>query len=133
MRDTKFRAWDEMNKVMHYNFKFINSGDSGNDWVIFISDKFTLENHETNPFKNPSPYFSQQFKKMQYTGLKDKKGVKIYEGDIVKLKYVSHPQQISYSTVLASFIIGNEYMFTVVQDIEVIGNIYENPELLKKV
>ena len=53
----KFRAWDEMNKIMHYNFKFINSRDAGNDWIIFISDRFTLENHETNPFKNSSPYF----------------------------------------------------------------------------
>ena len=51
MRDIKFRAWNEMSKAMHYNFKFINSGDSGNDWIIFISDKFTLKNHETTPFK----------------------------------------------------------------------------------
>ena len=76
--------------------------------------------------------FCNNFEIMQYTGLKDKKDVEIYEGDIVKLKYVSQPQQISYSPVLASFIIGNEYRFTAIQDIKVIGNIYENPELLEE-
>jgi len=65
MREIKFRVWDEGNKVMHQNFQFIKSGDEGNDWIIFISDKFTLENHTTNPFMNPSPYFSQQLKIMQ--------------------------------------------------------------------
>lgn len=34
MKEIKFRAWDEQNKVMHNDFQFIKSGDSGNDWIF---------------------------------------------------------------------------------------------------
>lgn len=35
MREIKFRAWDEQNKIMHYNFNFIRSGVEGNDRIMF--------------------------------------------------------------------------------------------------
>lgn len=44
MREIKFRAFDEGNKIMHYDFQFIKSGDEGNDWIIFTSDKNKLSN-----------------------------------------------------------------------------------------
>ena len=136
MRKIKFRAWDEVNKVMHYNFKFIDSGDSSNDWIIFISNKFTLENHETNPFKNPSPYFSQQLKKMQYTGLKDKKGVEIYEGDVVKTKNSRYKVIFDKCCFWGVDELGKYPIYQIFhyvlddEKFEVIGNIYENKELL---
>jgi len=134
-REIKFRAWDEQNKIMHSDFQFISSGDEGNDWIIFISDKYPLENNDTNPFRNPSPYFSQQLKKMQYTELKAK-GVEIYEGDIcINEVYWEEPREIGFNCLgtLCSKVKGDENSFhmSILKHIEVIGNIHENPELLE--
>ena len=74
---------------------------------------------------------------MQYTGLKDKNGKEIYEGDVVKFNMVI-PTPIIYSEDAAGFVIANiapvqmlaRYVLTYGTP-EIIGNIHENPELLK--
>ena len=129
----KFRAWDEQNKVMHNEVEFIRSGIDGNDWILFKSDKQKLE--DGNVLNNP--YFQQQIKLMQYTGLKDKNGVEIYEGDIVKDG--SRLWKIQISPIYGIFFIltkgghsrcYGDFGSYLVDEFKVIGNIYENKELL---
>ena len=43
------RAWDERKKIMHNDFQFIRSGDTGADWIVFTSDKQTLDRKVKDP------------------------------------------------------------------------------------
>lgn len=128
MREIKFRAWDgeRLRKVNTIG------------WVDEIVDFVT-----TPRYSGPAEDFSL----MQYTGLKDKNGVEIYEGDVLTLKY---PRDRRY-TVTAKVIRGTQisamvlkfedgftteeiplYKISAEHNLEVIGNIYENPELLER-
>jgi uncharacterized phage protein (TIGR01671 family) len=73
---------------------------------------------------------------MQYTGLKDKNGKEIYEGDVIVTR-LNSPDNNEESLVVefadGSFKLKKEntyYYFPFLLNVEVIGNIYENPELL---
>ena len=80
----------------------------------------------------------------QYTGLHDKNGKEIYEGDIVKFRFKEDREEFSdligyieYQSTFAAFrIMSNQGSFkidiTEIKFIEKIGNIYDNPELLEE-
>jgi len=125
-REIKFRAWDEGNKIMHEGVEFIRSGTESNDWVLFKSDNQRLEDGDVLE----NPYFQQQIKLMQYTGLKDKNGKEIYEGDVVR--WSGKVYLIEWHDKVAGFVMQNNGIERpdVEFESEVIGNIYENPELL---
>lgn len=69
----------------------------------------------------------------QYTGLHDKNGKEIYEGDIVKYEnIIGKIMFFNGSFVLSDFEEEEEWELGVInQELEIIGNIYDNPELLK--
>ncbi len=86
------------------------------------------------------------YKIMQSTGLKDKNGVEIFEGDVVKVS--NHPFQkkedsagieidgnylINWSEHSLTWLAGDLLLYQLKPYIEVIGNIYENPELLEAI
>lgn len=146
MKEIKFRAWDKIKKEMvaseYYNL------------VSFEGDAYQFELGKL--LKAP------ELELMQYTGLKDKNGVEIYEGDIIRILYTdwaSKPendprtleQYLIEDKCLVGKIVYNAPKFEINfgigkygdEDfgsvrhgphgwIEVIGNIYENQELLKE-
>ena len=128
MREIKFRAWDKrygLVKIHHLDF----SEKSGNIRTIHGS------------FDNGQSSLSTDDKKetilMQYTGLKDKNNIEIYEGDIVKnvfdeLKVVYF---IDGVFVMTDFEKQNTWRcdsdLVAINHCEVVGDIYQNKELLK--
>jgi uncharacterized phage protein (TIGR01671 family) len=75
----------------------------------------------------------------EYPGLKDKNDKEIYEGDIILLLLDKEKCEVSYNSSHCAYLLTNKYKWTDAYklgnmsslEIEVIGNIYENPELIK--
>ena len=118
-REIKFRAWnrERMKEVLTWGF----------------NEKFITTPKEVSPEKD--------FEVMQYTGLKDKNGKEIYEGDVCIHKQVAggllSPSkaknvQIVWTELHNGWICDDgKYQYSMqTSQLEIIGNIYENPDLL---
>ena len=122
MKEIKFRVWNTETNKMITNVKEMG--------VFALQSIYTIDEFLVIPTNEKYPL-------MQYTGLKDKNGVEIYEGDIIKYDFNELNYRIEFLN--AEFIarrfyenIENLYPteFDYGKECEVIGNIYENKELL---
>lgn len=122
-REIKFRAWD--GKRMYYfdNHQFNLEYNDISGWNVYPNQP----NYKGKYTTGESSESAEKFELMQFTGLKDKNGIDIYEGDIVNIPYNRiGSKQVIYLPKEVKFSISG-YNVNV---IEVIGNIHENPELL---
>ena len=115
MREIKFRAWYTKFNAM-WNVWLMQYTNS-------VTNKETGERAEIN-----------EVELMQYTGLKDKNDVEIYEGDIVKHITAKWTGEIKYTD--GSFVVEGQILTWYLnkgraERLEVIGNIHDNPELLE--
>ena len=127
MRELKFRVWSEEDKEYRSDIKV-------SDLVVDIDGvPSTIYNDE-----------GDRFDIEQYTGLKDKNGKEIYEGDIIREKWFDEDARRGENRVgkceyftdgFVCWFVGGRFIqlgMLVSSHIEVIGNIHENPELLEK-
>lgn len=124
----KFRAWDKLRKIM------LPVGDLDTSYKLVYLE-------EDNGYRCEMDF--DEIELMQSTGLKDKDDKEIYEGDVVKYKggWKTFTEEVAYNENFGGFGVVDadaDIIFTfweLAEDIdlsslEIIGNVYENPELL---
>lgn len=129
MRDIKFRLYSTEEEEMFFNENIVN--------IDLVCNFARIESERFKGFFDFGE--GEESILMQYTGLKDKNGKEIYEGDI--LLYDSNSKtSVFYKNGAFVRSYGNSNMYLLydsfiedgcLYNYEVIGNIYENPELLE--
>lgn len=152
MRPIKFRAWDKVGKQMFYRYPrrweemtsketSLMTMDLEALAISLDGDLYMLD--ECGRYDYPK---RDEFELMQFTGLLDKNGKEIYEGDIVQDKeasmkgvdefgeivFIDGKFQLKSPCFPASLGFNYFDLVNCIDHFEVIGNIYESPELIEK-
>lgn len=128
MREIKFRAWDKALK----------------SWTNYSIDDDLLMFYDKHAECWETDQEGERFILCQYTGLKDNEDREIYEGDIVKaISFARWIGVVKYSDENQAFIFDDldkkyrgkstVFMNQLDDGLKILGNIYENPELLKEI
>jgi len=142
-REIKFRAWDKGTSTMKYSKPYYDGIGycpeelKGEYCPAELIDNNGHQSHISDVLMNSDLYIP-----MQYTGLKDRNGKEIYEGDIVR--WSIWPEDSEETKVIDTVGFSNgcfrsnkRYQLLCLiephRGVEVIGNIHENPELLNEI
>ncbi len=122
MREISYRAWDRINKEMVYDIQKAYDDQYGNFHERCFWD-----------YLDPGEGNEKQYDIMQYTGLKDRKGEKIFEGDVLEICRFEEPIYKVVKYVWHGFTTskGDNVYFPSEKRVQIVGNIYETPELMK--
>jgi uncharacterized phage protein (TIGR01671 family) len=131
MRELQFRIWDKKNKAMIYITE-------GYNLVVKNAKIWSLHKGDIQLNCNTCIVSHRDGVLMQYTGLKDKNGKEIYEGDIIEVWLEDYQEQENKRIVLVNYENGcycakeEIELFTFNWKGTVVGNILETPGILEE-
>ena len=152
-REIKFRAWEIKNKIMHNNVCQLDWHTNSGITNLQPSHIYSRKRIENSYGYNKTDGIAYKFELMQFIGEKDKNGKDIYEGDIIERKYYHNnppSKRPKVKFILVKMVVvfsggsfhldngkydGSDYGTTINErwnNMEILGNIYETPELLNK-